>query len=370
LLRAPARPPQAGPQPAISGVTLLPDPSLAALRSATIGLFPPSDIDEPAPRHHRTNGPRVDRASAEAAAELAAGIPGLAVMHWHDDVAPRAISMPWRQALIMAALMTPSQAPVPARVPHKDAAPRSDWAAAGIRLPFTRPLAPPPPPTEDTARVLLAGVLTPIPLPARGAANPFHIANDTPAARTGMPAAAVAPPPKSRAAPPPNSRAAKLADRKAKLAARATTAKKPPLSSTAAPHPPVAQAVHADADPPPPAAHPRIVVLPPTAQVSYAPFKDVNLPNLPTRFFMAPRPAADKPKKGSLQVDCAIETTGVPSDCHVMNAKNAAAVSDALLAWLGSGMVHYTPKSENGHPVRSRRTLTLDFPAEAARNPP
>ncbi len=67
-------------------------------------------------------------------------------------------------------------------------------------------------------------------------------------------------------------------------------------------------------------------------------------------------------------MDCAIETTGVPSDCHVMNAKNAAAVSDALLAWLGSGMVHYTPKTEDGHPVRARQTLNLDFPAEAARD--
>jgi hypothetical protein len=43
-------------------------------------------------------------------------------------------------------------------------------------------------------------------------------------------------------------------------------------------------------------------------------------------------------------------------------------VSDALLAWLGSGMVHYTPKTEDGHPVRARQTLNLDFPAEAARD--
>jgi hypothetical protein len=363
LLRPAARQHPATAEPALSRFTWLPDPSLAALRSATIGLFPPSGSDEPAPRHRRINGPRVDRASVEATADLRAGIPVAPAMNWHDDGTSQALAMPWRQALIMAALMTPSQP----SAPRKGAGAGTDSAALGTRLPFTRPLAPPPRPTEDTARTLLAGVLTPIKLPAKGgAANPFRVAYGVPPARAGLQAAAAPAPPKSRAARP--------ADRRAKPAAHVAAEKKPtPPPAAVAQKPPVAAAIHADADaadPAPPAPHRRVVMLPATARFSYAPLKDVNFPKLPPRFFMSSRATADKPKQGSLQVDCAIETTGVPSDCHVMNAKNAAAVSDALLAWLGSGMVHYTPKTEDGHPVRSRRTLTLDFPAEAARNTP
>jgi len=383
--------------------SLLPDPSLASLRSATIGLFPPAETDEPPPRHRRTNGPRIDLASARFAAALQAGLPVTAVLHWHEDRAPQPIAMPWRQALIMAALITPRQQPVhqtniappappPALPPGPPPGPLNNAAARfaepGVRLPFSRPVAPPSAPTEETARSLLAGLLMPLPALTRGRAeNPFRVADEAAAPARATPALPKRPLPKSvvpakhpsqtaAVVPPPKTRAAKAADRKGKLAAPALTAKKPPppgkiaaaAPAATAPAPP---AIHATTDPvvpAPPPARPLTTVQPVTVRATYGPLKDVNFATLPPKFFMSSRPTADKPKKGSLQVDCVIETNGVPSDCHVMNARNAAAVSDALLAWLGSGMVHYTPKTEDGHPVRARQTLNLDFPAEAARD--
>jgi len=120
------------------------------------------------------------------------------------------------------------------------------------------------------------------------------------------------------------------------------------------------------ATPDAPAPRSSTVVMQAGLKVSYGPLKDVKLPEA-NGIFMTARPSAAQPEKGRLLVDCVIETTGVPSNCRVLHAENAAGVQDAVLAMLVSGMVHKTPKTEDGHPVRARQTWTMEFPAESQR---
>ena len=51
--------------------------------------------------------------------------------------------------------------------------------------------------------------------------------------------------------------------------------------------------------------------------------------------FLAPKSSNRAP--GSLQVDCLIQTSGVPKDCKVLSAQGAEDVSGSILGWLASG---------------------------------
>jgi len=67
------------------------------------------------------------------------------------------------------------------------------------------------------------------------------------------------------------------------------------------------------------------------------------------------------PANGVMKVDCVIELTGVPSDCKVVSAKGTKSGSKAVLEWLSSGGVRYSPSTKDGKPVATRRELTVSY---------
>jgi hypothetical protein len=67
------------------------------------------------------------------------------------------------------------------------------------------------------------------------------------------------------------------------------------------------------------------------------------------------------PANGVMKVDCVIQLTGVPSDCKVVSAKGTRSGSKAVLEWLSSGGVRYSPSTKDGKPVATRRELTVSY---------
>jgi hypothetical protein len=428
-------------------------------------------------RTRRMRPPRVDPLAVEARAALEDGVPRLPA-----PPAPPA-SMPWRQAMIMAALVSPGQplsgaAPPAAPSPPDGSPPAGPVASFTTKPASTGGQAPPPPPGAqgsggDGKRAIrpqtslvptalpairLAAVMTapaaraasdppplkpvvpilrqalhadlaqstPPPSPAAPVAQPMAAERQTQIALEDGLIRAVSPPaddigmrllrtlpgsvaepgrPVPRAAPVPAAkppvatsaggpihkgtpvavaakpaRMAGLPDRKA--ARHAAPARKQAVApaadrEAAAPAPPPAAAppaaIVASIAPPSlpdkaaaPAAAPQPgqTIALPNFKMSYGPLNDVKLQDA-NGLFMTARPSAAKPARGSLLVDCVIETTGVPSNCHVLHAENAAGVQDAVLAMLVSGMVHKTPKTEGGHLVRARQTWTMEFAAQS-----
>jgi hypothetical protein len=224
-------------------------------------------------------------------------------------------------------------------------------AAPGVAAPKTtpHPVAKPPVPAPPLLATAAVAPIRKMPPPAV-VAKPARVAGlaDRKPAKHNMPARKPAAAPKAAAEAAP----APPAPRRPAPASVASIA---PASSPDT-------ATTQDA----PAPRTRTVVMPVGFKMSYGPLKDVKLQDT-NRMFMTARPSAAQPAKGRLLVDCVIETTGVPSNCQVLHAENAAGVQDAVLAMLVSGMVHKTPKTEDGHPVRARQTWTMEFPAQSQR---
>jgi hypothetical protein len=138
------------------------------------------------------------------------------------------------------------------------------------------------------------------------------------------------------------------------------------------PLPPVAAATPAATPPEPgaqlagaapedtPPATPRIVHLPAGSKITFGPLKDVEMPSEQTRMIFLPQSTAPQ-APGKMQVDCLIQTSGVPRDCHQVSATGAGQVSGAILAWLGSGAIRYGAAEKNGRKVEERRLLTVNF---------
>jgi hypothetical protein len=332
--------------------------TILAVAPPPAALLPPPVIDDPAPAV-------VLPISQANVAALAATRPAVLAL-----APPPAASLP--PPMVMAptpAIVVPiSQTAV--AVP-----PLTRWAILAVTpLPATLP---PPVRTAAIEAMVPAILRAPAHKPSVPTGKP-----PAPAVATGRHGAA---PVASAAAA--RTHAARVAAREAPLAMRPAPA--PRQAAKAAPLPPAdtAQsapgAVAASAPPPhtdddaaaapaadAPTPKSRVFVLPTDVRMSYGPLKDVNLTDQQDHsIFMTARPSAARPQRGNMKLDCAIGTNGMPSDCRVLSADKAGSVSKALLALLGSGMVRRAPKMENGHPVASRQTVTLEFDAQAGPRP-
>jgi hypothetical protein len=71
-------------------------------------------------------------------------------------------------------------------------------------------------------------------------------------------------------------------------------------------------------------------------------------------------PTSPRPP-GDVHADCKIGTDGIPTDCRQISHTGTQAEADAILAWLPSGGIRYTPKQKDGHLIAERRVLTVKF---------
>ena len=62
-----------------------------------------------------------------------------------------------------------------------------------------------------------------------------------------------------------------------------------------------------------------------------------------------------------MQVDCAIDASGVPQDCKLLSSLHSGGVSESILSWLSSGAIRYPTTDANGQ-KGGRRVLTVKFP--------
>ena len=115
-------------------------------------------------------------------------------------------------------------------------------------------------------------------------------------------------------------------------------------------------ATHNDSDAPP---KPRTVILPASAQISFAPYQGVKLP-VPKLHMYSVSATGTRPP-GDVHADCEIGTDGIPTDCRQISHTGTQAEADAILAWLPSGGIRYTPKQKDGRPIAERRVLTVKF---------
>jgi hypothetical protein len=115
-------------------------------------------------------------------------------------------------------------------------------------------------------------------------------------------------------------------------------------------------ATHEDSDAPP---KPRTVILPASAQISFAPYQGVKLPVQKLHMYSI-SPTSPRPP-GDVHADCKIGTDGIPTDCRQISHTGTQAEADAILAWLPSGGIRYTPKQKDGHLIAERRVLTVKF---------
>jgi hypothetical protein len=104
---------------------------------------------------------------------------------------------------------------------------------------------------------------------------------------------------------------------------------------------------------------PRTVTLPPAAQISFAPYQGIKLPKQTLHMYSISATGTRAP--GDVHADCKIGTDGIPTDCRQISHTGTQAEADAILAWLPSGGIRYTPKQKDGHPVAERRVLTVKF---------
>ncbi|HTZ72055.1 MAG TPA: hypothetical protein VMB71_15475 [Acetobacteraceae bacterium] len=379
--------------PAPRRVALAPDEDAVALAVASQGLVPvPAELLRQ--HHHRIRGPRISVADADAGADLLDGVPPTPGLHDHEPRTGRG-DLSWRQALILAALMSPDQPPPPPTLPDQPpiappepaATPRPAASSppgqphADIANPWDIALARPPamirqvvalsgaPPASDADLADLQALHQPVAL-----AQLVRLRQAT----------VSAPPPVFVAYLPPTIAPLYPAiEMRLRAVVRIASLARPPrvameVKSPEIPKPAPAQLAALPPAPAPapsdnasdaadaPAPRHRVVVLPTAVKWTYGPLKDLHLPDAASQSIFVPATAVSgRIKPGKLKADCVIETSGLPSNCHLVEADNAASVSDALVAWLGSGFVHFAPKEQNGKPVRSRRIVELDLPGTA-----
>lgn len=189
---------------------------------------------------------------------------------------------------------------------------------------------------------------------ARGPIAAAGFAPPAPPAPAPKPAAKKVVPPEAPAAPPKPAVAE---------APPAPTVPVVPATPAAPPAPSVADAVQPELGTTPP--EPRRVVLPAGSKITFGPLKDVEMPAAnPRMVFLQPGKTPRPP--GKLQVNCMIQTSGVPTDCRQVSENGDQNVSGVILQWLGSGAIRYSPATKNGHPVEERRVLTVNFREPAA----
>lgn len=275
----------------------------------------------------------------------------------HAAVPPPAAGIAAKQPRSAAAVSVPRPAETnnAAYVPATEAHPAAPRPASGIaaKQPHPAAAAPAPRPADaDNAAYVRPAETRPAvpPQTAAIAAKPPHPAASVPAPRPADAAAAAYVPPEQRrpaVAPPPNP------------AAPAAPAK--PSASGA---PPITVVdVPPDAAPPPAK---RVVIVPSAPNMTFGPLKAGTLNSEPIRpVFIPLRPSAAKPQEAKLTLNCIVETSGVPTHCLVLSSSHAGALSDAMAEWLASGMVRRQPKSVDGHLVRSRQIIVLNFPAQS-----
>jgi hypothetical protein len=393
--------PAATPAPPLfmAGVVAAEQPSAGKLYLVTaMDDYLPRAAGDFVLRDRRGRPPRIDPAMQQARADIEAGVPAVP---WPEDDTARA-SMPWRQALILAALVSPAQALTAATAAGDAIAPidsprppaPAPSAAAALSVPAEPPVSTPnsaPPDAMSVRHGIRPQAAGPMTLPGQQAAEMVQLGHaDMPRGETRLArgnlrrvvaavSTAIGGPDSART----NVRAASARkplppSHGGKKLARLEPAPRQPATATpesgqaiaavpvVAPSQPAPAATTADANDQADAAAtpPRKIVVTQTGfSMSYTPLKNVNL----TSIVMPARPSAATPRMGSLKVDCVVETSGLPSDCHVVHAERASAVSTALLAWMSSGLVHRAPTLRDGHPVRARQSWTLEFPAEARR---
>jgi hypothetical protein len=354
--------------------TGLPDPAKLFL-AATMDESMPRGAGSYILREHHRRPPHSDPAAVEAMAQLRAGVQGLPT----PEHLTRA-TMPWHQAMIMAALLAPGQSLGPAGVPQlpvnlpavPDPPPAPAAAqpplpptgapagAAVMRIPDRRADAVTEWPASAAAGRLpiqLASLTVPIETISTPATASVHarkppkpiIAHKQAAAAVPAPAPPVATkqPTKVAASPPPDQ-----------------TGAVGPVIPSAPGEPPISVVDVPPDDTPPPAK--RVVIVPSGSNFSFGPMNDGSLNTEPIRpVFIPLRPSAAKPQEAKVTLNCIIETSGVPSHCLVVSSTHAGGLSEAMADWLSSGMVRRPPKSVDGHLVRSRQILVLHYPAEA-----
>jgi hypothetical protein len=114
-------------------------------------------------------------------------------------------------------------------------------------------------------------------------------------------------------------------------------------------------------------ANPSRINLPARARFGFGTYHPLNIPDEAAKLYFV-RPE-DTRQPGSVKVDCKIDTTGLPTDCRELAHQGTAEAAAAIVAWLPSGAIRYSPVMKNGHAVAERRVLTVKFggkkPAEA-----
>ncbi|HTZ71716.1 MAG TPA: TonB family protein, partial [Acetobacteraceae bacterium] len=66
-------------------------------------------------------------------------------------------------------------------------------------------------------------------------------------------------------------------------------------------------------------------------------------------------------RSGVVGVGCRIETSGVPTGCHVTHVAGGEAFGNAVLDWLRSGRVRFAPILRNGQPVAETQSWNVTF---------
>jgi len=227
--------------------------------------------------------------------------------------------------------------------------------------------------TDDASRIEIAAgfapKLPPAAAPPTAKAPPAKAKSAPQPAR--KPAATKAPPGKPAPQKPVTG-----APQARKASAPAIPARIPPLVSPQQP-PAKAVAVHTSAAPPTLAAarlaatpaapltgpaYARIVQLPAGAKITFGPLKDVRLPTMIPRQLVEPAHSdTTKPTEGTMQVDCAIDASGVPQDCRLLRATHSGDLSESIMSWLSSGAIRYPTTDAQGR-TGGRRVLTVRFP--------
>jgi len=74
-----------------------------------------------------------------------------------------------------------------------------------------------------------------------------------------------------------------------------------------------------------------------------------------------PQEYADEARAGAVTISCTIQTTGIPSGCHVVSVEGGNGFSRAVLRWIGTGQVRYAPVLRNGQAVAEPHQWVVHF---------
>jgi hypothetical protein len=254
----------------------------------------------------------------------------------------------------------PATAPA---LPTMPAPPKPSARAASVAKPvqLLLKLAPSVLPRPDSSMLAATPVQPPAPLPPlaqKAATSPAPRAS---AITTGSPGVSPQTPEASSQKPALPIVPAEQAAQPAAIATQSAAEPAPAASPKPAPATgPAATQTQAAADAP----HRRIFQLPEGAKITFGPLKDVRMPTMVSRQRVLPaHPESVKPTQGQIQVDCAIDASGVPQDCKLLSASHSGGVSASILSWLTSGAIRYAPTDANGH-AGGRRVLTVKFPGQ------